>query len=127
VEPPGTRHSSHIDGDGHLAYLNCGARLNPRTDSFILADLVAPLPPAGTMLDLPLRTQPAEGQHQGRRWQKRGDLLPAPTKPRCEEGMGRRPTPRSRSRFSTLPTLASPDDTSKTYLLSRTLLLLFLL
>jgi hypothetical protein len=65
--------------DPHL-----GANWNPRTTTFIQAELVAPTPPAGTLLDLPLQTSPARPveEEDGR---IRGDLPPEPAEPRSEE------------------------------------------
>jgi hypothetical protein len=51
VEPSETRHFSQIDGDMDPADQTLVASWNPRAATFIQAELVAPMPPTGTLLD----------------------------------------------------------------------------
>jgi hypothetical protein len=54
ADPSKTQHCSQIHGDMHPTDQHLGASWNPMTATFIHAELVAPTPPAGTLLDLPL-------------------------------------------------------------------------
>jgi hypothetical protein len=72
------------------------------------------MPPADTLLDLPLGIPPAEGQHRGRRRHNRGHLPPDPTEPSNGAEMGRQSPPRSKLEFQPHSTPIRPTAGQRT-------------